>query len=284
MIKLEKPDMDIKNIINDCIANVRKEPTLSHIKTSKVTIVSKSKEYDELAENGQLNGLNSHLTVRGGATKDDMVWMYDNKFVADGGRKYYNKIKSIPKFGRCPFCGVGIVTTLDHYLPKTEYPTYAVTPFNLVASCADCNKKKSTIVSTKREEEFMHPYYDDFDDEIWLKTKIIFTDDVIFNFYVEKPADWNQEKYERAKNHFERLGLNSLYASHCAEAFAEYEFSVRRILMAGGVKLVAEDLKDRVKEKRSITKNNWKAALYEGILDCEDFFEKYLVAKSSMKG
>lgn len=268
--------MNTETVINDCISNVRKEPTLTHIKASKKNIVSKSKEYDKLAENGQLDNLSSHLIVSGGATKGDMVWLYDNKFVADGGRKYYNKIKSIPKFGRCPFCGVGIVSTLDHYLPKTKYPTYAVTPYNLVASCADCNKKKSITVSTKREEEFIHPYYDDYDDEIWLKAKMIFNEEVIFSFYVEKPVEWSWGKFERAKNHFKRLGLNSLYVSHCAETFAEYESSAKRMFAIGGAELVKVDLEDRVKEKRSVTKNNWKAALYEGLLNSTDFYEKYL--------
>ena len=65
--------------------------------------------------------------------------------MADGGRKYYDKIKAIPKYSKCPFCGVGIVSTLDHYLPKTKYPTYALTPVNLIACCADCNKNKKSF-------------------------------------------------------------------------------------------------------------------------------------------
>ncbi len=57
-----------------------------------------------------------------------MVWLYDKKFVRDGGRIFYNKIMKIPPFSRCPFCGVRRVSTLDHYLAKTEYPTFAITP------------------------------------------------------------------------------------------------------------------------------------------------------------
>ena len=276
MIKLEKPEMKIDDIITDCISNVKKEPTLSHIVASRRTIVLKSKKYDELALNGQLDNVHRHTMVEGGATKDDMVWLYDNKFVAAGGRNYYNKIKAIPQFERCPFCGVGRVSTLDHYLPKTEYPTYAITPYNLVASCADCNKKKSTVVSETREEAFIHPYYDDFDDEIWLKAKIIVEEEIIFSFYVGKPDLWNQEKYKRAKNHFNKLGLNSLYISHCGEEFAEYEHTAKQLYKIGGLDLVKKDLKDRITERRRITKNNWRAALYQALLESTDFFDQYL--------
>lgn len=276
MIKVEKPVLDTKTIIEDCISNVIKQPTLSHIKASKMTIVSKSRDYDELAEKSQLSTLVRHSSVPGGATKEDMVWLYDNKFVADRGRKYYEKIKLLPKWGKCPFCGVGIVSTLDHYLPKTEYPTYAVTPYNLVASCSDCNKKKTTTIITTRAEELIHPYYDDFDDEIWLKSKAIYKDEMVFWFFVEKPETWTQEKYERAKNHFEKLGLNSLYVAHCGEEFAEYECTAKELYEIGGEKLVKRDLSDRIKERRRITRNNWRAALYEGLLYSEDFFKQYL--------
>ena len=182
MIKLEKPDIEMQSIFEDCMSNITVQEILVHINASRPTILLKSMEYDGLAENGQLATLEPHRIISGGATKEDMVWLYDNKFVADGGRKYYDKIKAIPKFGKCPFCGVGIVSTLDHYLPKTKYPTYAVTPVNLIACCADCNKNKKSDVVDLRERELIHPYYDDFDDEIWLKAKVWFDDEISFVF------------------------------------------------------------------------------------------------------
>lgn len=277
MIKLEKPDIEMDSIFADCTSNITKQQVLTHINASKTSIMLKSEEYDELAEAGQLSTLVPHRVIQGGATKEDMVWLYDNKFVADGGRKYYDKIKAIPKYGKCPFCGVGMVSTLDHYLPKTKYPTYAITPINLVACCADCNKNKKSEIIKVREKEFIHPYYDDFDDEIWLKVKIVFDEEIIFNFYVEKPDAWSREKYERAKNHFQQMKLNKLYASHCGEEFAEYEYTAKVLYETGREELVKEDLLDRIKERRRVTKNNWRAVLYEGLYESEEFFNEYLM-------
>lgn len=280
MIKLDKPNIDVNAVIEECLSNARKQPTLTNIRSSKRTIVAKSGEYDKLAEKGKLGTLSTHHIVVGGATKDDMVWLYDKKFVEDRGRKYYDKIKAIPKFSRCPFCGVGIVSTLDHYLPKAEYPTYAVTPNNLVASCYDCNKKKKSAILTDRESELLHPYYDDFDDEIWLRVEVIFCNDMVFNFFVDKPAGWSEEKYKRAKNHFEQLELNALYVSHCGEEFAGYKYTARRLYETGGKELVKQDLNERILERRTIIKNNWRAAMYEGLYNCPDFFDKYLNEES----
>lgn len=276
MIKLEKPNIELESVMSDCLFNVTKQHILTHISASKTTIMLKSEEYDKFAENGQLSTLKSHSVIQGGATKEDMVWLYDNKFVADGGRKYYDKIKAIPKHGKCPFCGVGIVSTLDHYLPKTKYPTYAVTPINLVACCADCNKNKKSEIVESREKEFIHPYYDDIEDEVWLKAKILFDREIIFSFYVQKPDIWSEEKYKRVHNQFEKLKLNKLYAAHCGEEFSEYEYTARDLYETGGEELVKEDLLDRIKERRRVTKNNWRAALYEGLLESQEFFEEYL--------
>lgn len=277
MIKLEKPDISQDDIIDACIANLRKEPTLSNINNSRKHICKKNNEYDKLGEKGELRSIHTHSIVPGGVTKDDMVFLYDKKFVGDGGRKYYDKIKSIPKFERCPFCGIFRVSTLDHYLPKTEYPTYALSPFNLVASCSNCNTKKNSLIFASREEELIHPYYDDFDDEIWLKCKVEYGEDILFSFFVDKPLSWSEEKYHRAKNHFDKLELNKLYQAHAAEEFTEYIYSAKKLYEAGGEKSIKENLQERLAEHRSIYKNTWKAALYDGLLNSEEFLEEFFL-------
>src|SRR5690349_5881934 len=70
---------------------------------------------------------------------DDMGELYKNRFLRASapGREYYDRIKSLCRI--CPFCGIGIVNTVDHYLPKTKFPILSVTPTNLIPCCRDCN-------------------------------------------------------------------------------------------------------------------------------------------------
>lgn len=114
--------------------------------------------------------------------------------------------------------------------------------------------------------------------QIWLKVKIIFDEEIIFSFYVEKPDTWKQEKYERAQNHLKKLQLNKLYVAHCGEEFSEYGYTAKELYERGGEELVKEDLLGRIEERRRVTKNNWRAALYEGLLESREFFEKYLMS------
>src|SRR5690606_34072146 len=83
------------------------------------------------------------------------------------GRRYYNLIRSAPLHGQCPLCGHRQVATLDHYLPKSEFPAFAVLPLNLIPACRDCNSAKLARVVLSANEQTLHPYYDDVDGEQW---------------------------------------------------------------------------------------------------------------------
>ncbi|MFC3629869.1 hypothetical protein ACFOM8_10480 [Paracoccus angustae] len=64
----------------------------------------------------------------------------------------------------CPACGeAGAPNTLDHYLPKGQYPHFCVTPHNLFPMCDACqtNKKEKTG-DAANPRFFLHPYFDVF--------------------------------------------------------------------------------------------------------------------------
>lgn len=279
MIRVDKPsyiDFSHGEIINDCTNNMRLGPRLNNILASKTTIENESENYDKLATEGELSLICEHVRVSGGATKDDMVWLYDTKFVQDGGRKYYDKIMLLPKNGICPMCGKRTVSTLDHYLPKTKYPTYAVTAFNLLPSCFECNNAKKTKAIASREDETIHPYYDDFNDETWIKAIIIEEFPIGFNFAVYKPDPWTDEKFRRAKNHFDTFKLNKLYSSHAADNFSPYKIQLKRLYNRGGEEAIKEDLEDRIVSHKEIRLNSWEAAMYTALLNNIWFFETYM--------
>ena len=64
----------------------------------------------------------------------------------------------------CPSCGeAGTPNTLDHYLPKGEYPHFCVTPYNLFPMCDICQNKKSNKTRDQNNRRiFIHPYFDVF--------------------------------------------------------------------------------------------------------------------------
>lgn len=280
MIKLNKPKINQEEIINDCIANMAEDDNgrKFRIKQSKETIINKSIEYDKLAQQGKLWKIIVHDKLAGGATKEDMKQLYTQKFVPQnqGGRKYYDELILLAPNGRCPYCGQKEVRTLDHYLPKASYPTYSVTPYNLVPCCADCNKDKNSSIATSREEETIHPYYDDFNDYVWLKAKLIEAEPITFEFYVEKPNDWDKEKYRRACAHFKKYNLGKIYKPYACERTYALIKHLKRLEIKGGSDAAKEHLSENILEERDIRNNTWPAAMYQAYLDSEWFWNVFL--------
>ncbi|MBN5088324.1 hypothetical protein JY460_09460 [Stenotrophomonas maltophilia] len=64
----------------------------------------------------------------------------------------------------CPACGEpGKPNTLDHYIPKTLYPHFCITPLNLFPMCDACQDLKDTKTGDAAHPRlFLHPYFDVF--------------------------------------------------------------------------------------------------------------------------
>lgn len=60
----------------------------------------------------------------------------------------------------CPMCGSFHSGTLDHLLPKTSYPVFAIFGRNLVPACK-CNSLRTAELTGVADERILHPYFDD---------------------------------------------------------------------------------------------------------------------------
>lgn len=159
---ISKPPMDqYRALVSACAQNYSRNAT----KDRKRRILSSLDElelsamtYDEKAKSGSLSDIREHA-VCGAASKDDLVDLYTSKFVPDGrpGRPTYTAILQSAYRGRCALCGQLPVSTIDHYLPKSKFPAFAVFPRNMVPACERCN----FIKLTTSDRLTLHPYYDD---------------------------------------------------------------------------------------------------------------------------
>lgn len=278
MIKLAKPQIDVGEIIDDCTLDMRNGIRKKHIEDSKIEIVNLCKEYDELAEDQRFDRIKMVDKTKANADKDDLLYLYTGLFSKKEktARKYYDQLILTPEHGKCPFCCQRLVNTLDHYLPKSKYPMLSIVPFNLIPVCSNCNKEKLDEVSLDKRSMIIHPYYEDFDDDIWIKAMLIEDEPVAFEFYTEKPDNWNEEKYIRAKKHFVMFNLNELYKPYAAEMFTTEIKNIKRMYNKCGEDITKDEIKERMEDQRSIRKNDWKAAVYEAIYMNDWFWKEYI--------
>lgn len=267
MKKVNSKSITYQNLLINCVNNIRDKTLENSVYSNIHNFKLRSDKYKELAENKELYKVTKDLSD--GFTKDNMDFLYTKLRSSTNGRTYYEKITSISPV--CPYCGVQMSSSLDHYLPKKKFPMYAVDPHNLVPSCFDCNNLKGEH-EQKRGTETIHPYFDFIGEERFLKTEVVFQDNnVAFNFYLDVPSDTQLADFEKIINHFYLLKLDRLYAVLSSSEVHSQIYNFKKLIKKGNVKALQENLEDIYYSNLDADANSWKTALYDGLRNSDWF-------------
>jgi len=268
MRTIPKPVVTAKEVFLDCVSTVDNAILKKQYQDCVDTIEIAEADFETKFPNYQIYQILRNLIVLGAIGKDQMKPVYDYRMVKPGmpGNKYYNQIKSAAPHGKCPLCSVRKVDTLDHYLPKSKYPVFAVTPINLIPACTPCNKGKLIDYPTTGSEQTLHPYYDNVENESWVKAILLQTTPVSFEYYVDCPGAWSNILKERTRNHFNSFNLNELFSSHANEELR----GAKKLLMKlynDHPNLLHDHLTDAYDSKLELGLNSWQAVMYNALLN-----------------
>lgn len=277
MRTLPKPDDDTKKVFLDCISNIRKDAK-KNLELCADEISDFAIDFDSKKDNNEIHKVASSNNIGGIVSNTQMSNVYKNKFAdrRGPGRKYYDKLITLPRNGICPICGQREVSTLDHYLPKMKYPHLAVTPINLIPTCKDCNFEKGEFEFSNEIDATLHPYYDSIDDAIWLGANLKENKDIVFSFEVLQPAEWDDLIYERVKNHFKIFKLNRLYSVQAAVEFEEKKKMIINIYKRSGRESVKIFFMDCLDSCEAVNLNSWKCGMYRTLIESDWFYNDWL--------
>jgi hypothetical protein len=177
----------------------------------------------------------------------------------------------LPENDTCPFCGHRDVSTLDHVLPKADYPAFAVTPVNLVGSCGDCNKLKLAAVPSCASDTLLHPYFDAASDRQWLSARVVVGPMAAVTFYVLQVAEFDASLNARIAHQFRVLGLAKLYSSQAAREMAGIRANLMRHRDSGGAAAVRLELRHRFESRQASQINSWQTATYQALSQSDWF-------------
>lgn len=257
-------EWDAEAVFLRCVTRVRNAERKQRLESIAPLIGEAAEEFDSKAAVQLLHRIPQTAKVAGTVSNKEMVKTYDDRFVPEKspGREIYDRIKIAPPNSRCPLCVAGSIRTLDHHLPKTKYSELTVTPNNLVPSCERCQSlKKSMAPSSKRTQTF-HPYFDNFNDKIWLVAVVVESTPAAFLFSTARPVGWSQLKANRAAHHFDLLELAELYSDLAADECSGMKKALRGLFRDGGREAVRARLLEGEDSWREGFRNHWKAAFY----------------------
>jgi len=276
MRKLPPPEITNTEVIKACISNIEDATLNSNVLGNLSTFNRAIDTYVTNGANRTLETITSHTDINGVISKDQMKFLYGKMVIKKNksARDYYDILLHSAK--KCPFCGYGVTSTLDHLLPKSQFPIYAVAPINLVPSCKDCNTTKLAM-TTQDNIIFMHPYFDNVDDERWLFCEVgYFEDTVVFRFTVIKPLSWSELKFKRMEYHFKSFNLNNLFIGFASDEFSDSLYGFKKLLDTKGSVEVKNDLDSKFESCESNLINHWKTAMYDTLRNDELFYIEWL--------
>lgn len=272
MLKLDRPIYSAESAFTTCISRVRNATLKARLVAATQSITGASNEYEAAAQTQRLDQIVREPLVNGEVTTAEMEAVYTNRMAKqDGpGRAIYDDIISAAK-DRCPLCAQRAVTTLDHHLPKTDYPALAVAPLNLVPCCSDCNRAKLARIPHTPEDVSIHPYFDDVDQERWLFAEVVETVPASLRFRVAAPSGWDMVLAERVRRHFRGLNLSALYGSEAAEELLNIRHMLKALHASGGAEDVLAYLEEYTQSCLAGRLNGWRTAAYEAWAESDWF-------------
>ena len=274
MRKIPKPVDEAKQVFIETISRIQNANLKARLSAVDHLVEAASNEFELAASNASLHSIPSHDTIGGTVSGEEMIAVYTGRMAKKDtpGRPFYDRLMAAPAHGRCPLCGQGIVSTLDHHLPKTSHPTLAVAPLNLIPACTDCNKTKLASVPTRADEETLHPYFDEVDDEVWLAAEVLEGSPAALRFHVIESPNWSDLKNSRVKAHFKSFGLARLYASYAGGELVNLRFGLSEVFDQAGAAAVRLQLQASVRTHKAVHLNSWQAAMFSALADSRWFY------------
>lgn len=190
------------------------------------------------------------------------------------GRVTYDALILSAK-GRCPYCSHNYPKTIDHYLPKAEFPEFSIFPYNLVPCCWDCNHSKSTKLASVITDQYIHPYYDNVPSTSWLRADVLFplNSPTIIFFTFDKQGIIDPNMLSRIEKQFADLEIGKLYSIQASNELSGIEFNLQQIFDAGGAEQVKDYLSDLSHSWNEEKLNCWQSAFYDCLASSVQFCE-----------
>ncbi len=277
MYKIENYYNNQSAICNDCLKSISNIDLKERFSKAIPAIIESSYAYKEEAENKRLYKYKANNLEVNGIKGDELISLYKHKMVprSSTARMHYDQIMLSANNMKCPYCGVRTVTTLDHYLPKSDYPDLSILAINLIPCCKDCNFNKRSNILSDILQAYLHPYFEDVSQVDWLSVEVYEEDPIILIYNIDKKVISDTILYDRLIYEFNELQLFKLYQVYAINEISEMTHYFKEIKEKQGAKVLSKYLLE-ISNSIKLQKTHWRYALYKSLSDSKWFCEIYI--------
>lgn len=278
MRAISVPAQDPQLVYDLCVNSIADEGLKARLQAIKAEVVAAAVDYQQKGLINQLFTIpaidcdNDDIVV-GQVTKKELKATYSSHMVGDSkpARRVYTDILGKAPRKKCPFCGFGQASTLDHYLPKARFPILSVLPWNLVPACKDCNTGKNAATATAQDQQTLHPYLEHprIVSDQWLHARVLTGTPPVLEFFVSPPEDWDQVDKTRVLAHFRDYKLASRFSIEASNELANLKDTLDLVWSDSALAGVQDHLRVIAAGKKAVHVNAWDTAMYQALLKSE---------------
>ncbi|MES9786481.1 HNH endonuclease [Bacillus pumilus] len=291
MYKLNLPKYKIEDYFEELLVgrhnNTKNNFLTNRLISAKGIFIEAENSYFNLASTNSLHQVNPvdivnlpemdkgivHNISTSEMSKVYEVYFVDRPSSRKIGRKVYESILANSDHNLCPYCSQREVKTVDHFLPKSKYMLFSITPINLLPCCSDCNKDKLDKQSLDENEMLIHPYFDDLNEIDWLNCRVV-EDMLPVNFtYEVSNSITDYTLRSRINYQFNLLELGKLYADNAAREFTRRLTSLIREYNSNPTNRAKDFLNDNYLTNKDVNLNSWQTKLFLALKQSEWFAE-----------
>jgi hypothetical protein len=277
MLALAKPEILVHALFEQAVESIHNIATRERFKGEVQSIQMLGLAYEQAASDGTLGalGLPHRSLATVSAAEMQRLYAYRLRRTGSPGRLLYNKIMTGPAHAICPYCGERRVKSLDHYMPQSIFSVLAVTPTNLVPACSDCNRAKLDYYPDEFRPALLNPYFDNFEDKIWLRAELSQTVPPSITYTVDTSVFDDEQSGARVAKHFEVFELDELYKAHAAQSLYKLQRRIPDLYRNGGPESVRDYLLEEIAYMPGTYLNTWERALYVSLSENAWFYNDY---------
>jgi len=250
------------------------------INRAKTLILQDATIYQKLAVTGKYHLIKNIISAVDDNSKKSLELLYNTYVKKSGVRKFLFDQTLL-----CAGCQKNYATdrsTLDHFLPSSNYPNFYVLPWNLVPTCGDCNRIKNDVIPQTKSDNLPHPYFNPLIfKKNWLKIVINQMNPLTYELAFDDQLRASEK--QMVLNHLTSYKLENAFVSHISTLFDEHDDDLQDIFTcngAQGVKEYLETLKNEVYISKTRVKKYWPiniehcflSALYESDWFCNHYY------------
>ena len=265
MWRVDPPPHQADYVARECVATIRDRNLRRRVKDGESDLLNNSRILTKAASDETTWRLFpnhfSDLELR----PEQWKWLYERMLRSKRGRAVYDELLVRPSPNRCPYCGFGYISTIDHYLPKDSYYQLSIEPLNLIPCCADCNHKKSNEQASGPGSQYLHPYFVEESFQ-WLVCKIDPNSPPAMSFEVAcHNTSISSVLRERLQHQFQALKLNERFIVQAGPLLNQLSVQLKRNFKNVPTSAVSDWLSEQAETWRESDPNSIGGALCTGL-------------------